>query len=342
MLFFSYKNHINRVYVSIYKMSEQDCKNVSSRGLLKSCDVKSAIPWSSIRQTVYYDFSQLKEGDMLYLCSSAIPYFRTHIFPDIRVAFRLVSGDCDESCPEDIFTSRDDFLAFIEDARIIVWFAQNSRGNIPLRNPNTPNNITNDNEDIRSHPKLHQLPIGQDYHTMSGPNSWGPVTRPIDQERLLNHIRTTAPPLADRICQAHANFHFSMTTKFAYDRYDALNQIPKEWVYYEPERCGRLQTWKKQAEYAFVISPHGNGLDCHRTWEALALGCIPIVKTSVLDPLFEGLPVKIVNQWSDITHELLAKTQKEYAERTDWQMEKLTLEYWVNKIRRFMRSDIQE
>jgi hypothetical protein len=293
-------------------MSEQDCKYVSSRGLLKLCDVKSATPYSSIRHLVNYDFSQLKEGDMLYLCSSAIPYFRTHVFPGIGVAFRLVSGDCDESCPEDIFSSREDFLAFIEDARIIVWFSQNSK---------------------MEHPKLHQLPIGQDYHTMSGPNSWGPVTRPIDQERFLNHIRTRAPPLAARICQAHANFHFSMTTKFAYDRHDALNQIPKEWVYYEPERCGRLQTWKTQAEYAFVISPHGNGLDCHRTWEALALGCIPIVKTSVLDPLFEGLPVKIVNQWSDVTHELLAETQKEYAERTDWQMEKLTLEYWVNKIR---------
>lgn len=293
-------------------MSEIDCRYVSSRGLLKSCDVRSATPWSSIRHLVNYDFSQLKEGGALYICNSAIPYFFENVFPRIGVAFRLVSGDCDESCPTELFSSRDAFLAFIEDPRIIVWFSQNC---IETK-----------------HPKLHQLPIGQDYHTMNGPNSWGPETSPADQERFLDAIRAKAPRLENRKCMAHANFHFSMTTKYAHDRYDALNQIPKELVYYEPERCNRLHTWKTQSEYAFVISPHGNGLDCHRTWEALALGCIPIMKTSALDPMFEGLPVKIVKEWSDITHELLAKTQQEYAEKTDWKMEKLLLSYWTSRI----------
>ena len=42
----------------------------------------------------------------------------------------------------------------------------------------------------------------------------------------------------------------------------------------------RLITWNKQKDFAFVLCPHGGGLDCHRNWEALCLGCIPIVKTS--------------------------------------------------------------
>jgi hypothetical protein len=293
-------------------MSEIDCNYVSSRGILKSCDVKSATPYSSIRILVNYDFSQLRDGDCLYICNSAIPFFREHVFPTIQVAFRLVSGDCDDSCPSELFPEQSAFLKFIDDPRIIVWYAQNC---------------------IRGHKKLHQLPIGQDYHTMNGPNSWGPPTSPTDQERFIDELRAKAPALENRKCMAHANFHFSMTTKYVYDRHDALNQIPKELVYYEPARCGRLDTWKTQTEYAFVISPHGNGLDCHRTWEALALGCIPIVKTSALDPMYEGLPVKIVNDWHDITHELLDQTQKEYAERTDWKMEKLTLVYWMNQIR---------
>lgn len=295
-------------------MSEPDCKYVSSRGILKSCNVKSSTPYSSIRQLVNYDFSQLREGDCLYICNSAIPFFRERVFPTIQVSFRLVSGDCDESCPVELFPDRHSFLAFIDDPRIIVWFSQNCIDT--------------------SHPKLHQLPIGQDYHTMNGPNSWGPETSPENQERFINSIRDKAPALANRKCMAHANFHFSMTTKYAYDRHDALNQVPRELVYYEPERTMRLNTWKSQAEYAFVVSPHGNGLDCHRTWEALALGCIPIMKTSALDPMFEGLPVLIVNEWSNVTPELLYKTQQEYAERTDWEMEKLTLAYWMNQIRK--------
>lgn len=307
-------------------MSEQDCTYVSSRGLLKSCNVKSATPYSTISETINYDFSQLREGDTLYICNSAIPFFREHVFPTIQVAFRLVSGDCDKSCPTELFANNAAFLEFINDLRIIVWFSQNCIEH--------------------AHPKLHPLPIGQDYHTMNGPNFWGPPMTPLEQEACIDNIRDRAPALAHRKCMAHANFHFSMTTKYAYDRYDALNQIPKELVYYEPARCDRLDTWITQSEYAFVISPHGNGLDCHRTWEALALGCIPIMKTSALDPMFKGLPVLIVNEWSAVTPELLYKTQKEYVERTDWQMEKLTLAYWVHEIScgslRYDRRDIEE
>ena len=46
-------------------------------------------------------------------------------------------------------------------------------------------------------------------------------------------------------------------------------------------------------KYKFILSPPGAGFDCHRTWEALYLGAIPIVKTSSLDPLYKDLPVVI-------------------------------------------------
>jgi hypothetical protein len=62
----------------------------------------------------------------------------------------------------------------------------------------------------------------------------------------------------------------------------------------------------------FVVSPHGNGLDCHRTWEALYLGVIPIVKTSSLDQLYEDLPVLIVDDWSDVTREFLETKWKNF------------------------------
>jgi hypothetical protein len=87
--------------------------------------------------------------------------------------------------------------------------------------------------------------------------------------------------------------------------------------------------------YKYVLSPHGNGLDCHRTWEALALGCIPIVKTSPLDPLFDGLPVLIVQDWSHITKQLLA-------ENITGSMEKLSMEYWIDKIKNSYKPDLIE
>jgi hypothetical protein len=129
-----------------------------------------------------------------------------------------------------------------------------------------------------------------------------------------------------------------MNTKYGQDRKNALAEIPADIVYYEPEMVTRLKTWNKQKEYAFVISPHGGGYDCHRLWEALILGCIPIVKTSPIDTLYEGLPVLIVNEWSDVTIELLTKTIVEFKEKEinkKFVYEKLSLQYWIHKFKSF-------
>jgi hypothetical protein len=80
-----------------------------------------------------------------------------------------------------------------------------------------------------------------------------------------------------------------------------------------------------------VVSPPGEGLDCHRTWEALCLGCIPILISTPLDDMFEGLPVLIVKSWSDVTRELLDRTVSEYSKK-EWCLDKLYLNYWLEQI----------
>jgi hypothetical protein len=206
---------------------------------------------------------------------------------------------------------------FVENPKIVHWFSQNCI-------------------DI-SHPKLSQMPIGLDYHTLSkGEYSWGPQASPLAQEReLLELVASEAKPWKDRQYKhvAYSNFHFLMTTRFAGDRHDALQCISGDCVYYEPVQCLRIDSWRRQMEHVFIVSPHGGGLDCHRTWEALALGCIPIVKTSPLDPLFEGLPVWIVNDWSVVTKENMRNIIAKFSKRSEFQMERLELAYWVKKIK---------
>ena len=55
----------------------------------------------------------------------------------------------------------------------------------------------------------------------------------------------------------------------------------------------------------YVISPEGNGIDCHRIYESIYFNAIPILKTSGLDNFYKNLPVLIVSSWEDITEELL-------------------------------------
>lgn len=297
-------------------MSENNCLNICSRGILKSCDIHSSTPISSIRELKDYDFSKLYDGCSIYICSSAIPQFSNMLF-QINCNFILVSGDCDESCPNDLFASKEEFLTFIENPKIIHWYSQNCV--------------------LLEHEKLSQLPIGLDYHTMSYSNhSWGNMSSPIEQEQMINNIKTGAKPFYERIIKCYSNFHFSMGTKYAYDRIDAYNNIDRNLVYYEPNRVIREKSWQTQSMCAFVLSPHGNGLDCHRTWEALCLGCIPIVKTSQLDSMYNELPVLIVNDWKDITIELLQKTVDEYKGR-EFRYEKLTLKYWMDMIKSHSR-----
>jgi len=56
----------------------------------------------------------------------------------------------------------------------------------------------------------------------------------------------------------------------------------------------------------FVPSPAGNGIDCHRTWEALYLGAVPVVLRSEYFGE-SNWPVLVVDSWS----ELLAKKSHE-------------------------------
>ena len=130
----------------------------------------------------------------------------------------------------------------------------------------------------------------------------------------------------------YSNFHFFTHSKFGNDRVDAIANIPKDLIHYEPEHVDRIVSWKNQIKYTFVASPHGNGLDCHRTWEALCLNCIVIVKTSPLDDLYKDLPVLIVPEWSSITESLLLETIETF-KNIEFSYEKLTLSYWMNLIR---------
>lgn len=82
----------------------------------------------------------------------------------------------------------------------------------------------------------------------------------------------------------------------------------------------------------FVISPPGNGLDCHRTWEALLMNCYPVVMSTTLNPLYENLPVVIVQNWSEVTEEFLQKKMEEFQSRT-WSKEKLYADYWFQKVK---------
>jgi hypothetical protein len=67
-------------------------------------------------------------------------------------------------------------------------------------------------------------------------------------------------------------------------------------------RCNSRTYRKIARRYRFVASPPGNGVDCHRTWEALYLRSVPIVLRSSLTEAFErlGLPLWLVDSYDEL------------------------------------------
>ena len=57
----------------------------------------------------------------------------------------------------------------------------------------------------------------------------------------------------------------------------------------------------------YVIAPYGCGVDTHRFFEIIYLKSIPIVKktNTAFDKLYDIFPCLIINDWNDITEELL-------------------------------------
>lgn len=271
---------------------------------------------SSMRAVINQDFSELKHGydptscTTIYICSSALADFVENHLDDICHRFILVSGDSDAQIPFEVLTPYG-FNRLYECEYLVAWFSQNL-----MCSP-------------KSYTKFHYLPIGLDYHTMSERMTcWGPITTPKLQDDLLIAVASRAKPFYERLPIAYTTYHFEIERG---RRQTAYDEIPRDLVYYEPERVKRLVSWREQIKYAFVVSPPGEGLDCHRTWEALCLGCIPIMISTPLDDMFEGLPVLIVKSWTDITSELLCKTVEDYKTK-EFKMERLTLEYWTSQI----------
>ncbi len=91
---------------------------------------------------------------------------------------------------------------------------------------------------------------------------------------------------------------------------------------------------KLLSSFMFVASPSGNGLDCHRTWEAMYFGVIPIVPNNYMNNYFAslGLPIWCVSSWDEATSLSETELAKKYSEiisasKTD----ALWLNWWTTR-----------
>lgn len=96
--------------------------------------------------------------------------------------------------------------------------------------------------------------------------------------------------------------------------------------------------YNQLASHKFVFSPDGNGYDCCRTWEALYLGCYPIVQRHVFTEEFaKQLPLLIVDDWDIVTEDYLNAKYYEFTNGQVWNWDALDIQYWENLIKDAIR-----
>ena len=353
---------------------ESACQFVSSRGLLKSCQVRSMNPKSSCPTDLQYikDFIAVqndrhrdhddKEAPVsIYVCCDAFHNFMQEYASQIQIPYVVVCGDGDLTMFREVVphSKSNQFVMFMLNPKVRGLFSQNmdirdcrdflEEKITKLWNANAavfktePASQTLEDAIRTTLAKLKQIPIGLDYHTISTnplhpwatPTASPNGTTPIEQECvLIRQIRAGMKPFYQRKIRIYSNVMLC-PDRFN-DRVTAINTIPSELISQQTFFIPRTTTWTNMLEYAFVLSPFGNGMDCHRTWEALLCGCIPIVRSSVFDELFEGLPVLIVDKWEDVSLRLLVITLAHFKDKLDkneFRYEKLQLSYYTKMFR---------
>lgn len=249
-----------------------------------------------------------------------IEFFNKIILPHIEYKFIIIGfygdstfpNECNGWSNKEIFERGNNYESIINNEYFVHWFSINK--------------IVLDNE------KFTSIPYGLDYWQLINNNCFDcPVRSAKEQDDILCRITDNSSHFSKRIPKIFSNWHLHKTdNRHGAFRTHLQTIIPNNIIYYSNHQS-RDSYWEECSKYAFVVSPHGNGLDCIRTWESLCLGCIVIVKKSDIDHLYDDLPVLIVNEWHDITEELLYKTIDIFSKK-QFNMEKITMKYWIDKI----------
>ncbi len=251
--------------------------------------------------------SQLKDCTVIYTHTMHVKML-FDIIQHLSKKFIIITHSCDYSI-EDYGVIRPDGHGIVEKIdrfelpdNVIKWYA---------KNVNTVN------------PRIESIPIGLENGLWF--RKLGKRIRMLEASAHPKKIKNLV----------YMNHSIKTNAKERFDLYPLLEK--KSWV---TSRRSTINGTKfgdyitNVYNHKFVISPEGNGIDTHRTWESLYMGTIPIEKRNINNQFYTDLPICFVDDWKEITRTFL---EKEYIriKQSTWNMDKLNFAYWRDKIRTY-------
>jgi hypothetical protein len=163
---------------------------------------------------------------------------------------------------------------------------------------------------VLRHERLRALPIG-----IANP------TWPHGDQAALSRVQAVAPAKRELF-----DVSFSLATNPG-ERAYCLEQTGLTLA----PPIGYPEYLERLASAYFCISPAGNGIDSHRTWEALCSRTIPVVTRSLVTEHHADFPFVVLEEWSqfrsiDFTPELYAEIWR------DWDPAALRLDRYLKRV----------
>ena len=215
-----------------------------------------------------------------------------------------------EEYPQGNKNLKNDYDKILEKSNLICWYTKN------------PSIV---------HPKLKGIPLGSkwrwtrtDFFIEEKTNAYNILMKHClyakenfekKKEKLLYYGSMNLETTAGAPYKAHNNIRKKMRKEMG-TRYKFVGNHSFE------------NYFKHMSEYKFVICPPGRGIDTHRCWESLMVGCIPImIKVDSMNELYEDLPVLLVDNYENINDEFLNKEYENIRKGT-YNFDKLYTDYW--------------
>lgn len=153
-----------------------------------------------------------------------------------------------------------DDLDILNHPFLIKWFAQNCEC---------------------SHEKLVALPIGLTNR------QWG-------AEKLAQLLLVASKQHKTKLLYANFSDHTHQSRSGLKNLISSMDNVTNS------QNLSYEQYLAELSSHKFCLCPRGNGIDTHRFWESQYLDTIPIVLKTDWTAAYSGLPILLVNEWSDL------------------------------------------
>ena len=240
---------------------------------------------------LYCDPYTIEDGDTIYIDTHHILLFKDIL--NKRKSLKIITSNSDH-CLYDGPTDDPNGIDVQQLTCWDEWYGQNSYSE-----------------------KVIPLPIG--FENKRWEATFGPKTKWLIEARNKKY---------DPVKTAYLNCNKNTSLAERQLCYDSASQM--KFISIDEPNLSYVEYLERIKQHKFVLSPRGNGLDCHRTWEILMMRRVPVIKREgSMERLYKNMPVLFVDNWSDLNSINLDEVYDKFSfDNQDY----LTVDYWLNFI----------